>query len=254
MTLDASALLLTSLIAAPFVGSFLAVVALRLPRQESMVSGRSRCDICGQTLKARELIPLVSFAVLLGKCRLCAGRIDRLHPLLESAAIGVAAWAACVVTGWILIASCVLGWTLLLLAAIDWRTGLLPNILTLPLLVVGLAVTAAIDWASVIDHTIGAVVGFVAFAVVSEVYRRVRRRDGLGLGDAKLLAAAGAWLSWTALPSVVLLAACIALISVLIQRLQGREIHATDRITFGPALAGAMWLVWLYGPIVPGWL
>src|SRR5260370_23338521 len=92
---------------------------------------------------------------------------------------------------------------LLLLATIDWRVQLLPDVLTLPLLAAGLAVDYSIAPDSWPDHLIGAVAGFAALAVVALVYRRLRKREGIGLGDAKLLAALGAWASLQSLPTVL---------------------------------------------------
>jgi len=94
-------------------------------------------------------------------------------------------------------------------------------------------------------------VGFGAFWLLSRGYRVLRGREGLGLGDAKLLAAAGAWLTWTALPTVILLAALLALLTVVLRWATGRLFHADERIAFGPALAAAIWLVWLVGPLMP---
>lgn len=249
MTFDAFTIVV--LAAAPFIGSFLAVVAIRLTQGRTVLFGRSACDSCGASLGALELVPLVSFLALRGRCRKCGAAIDPLHPIVEAAALGLAAWAALMTTGWILVASCALGWTLLTLAAIDWRTGFLPDVLTLPLAAAGLAVAYAIDPSLVLQHIIGAASGFLVFAALAETYRRLRGRDGLGLGDAKLLAASGAWLSWTGLPTVVLFAAFIGLAFVLVRRLRGESLEATDRIAFGPALAAATWLVWLYGPLLP---
>jgi leader peptidase (prepilin peptidase)/N-methyltransferase len=240
------------LVAAPVIGSFLAVVALRLPQGRTVLFGRSACDACGATLGPLELIPLASFAWQRGRCRHCGAKIDPLHPAMEAAALAVAVCAALVTSGWIVVASCALGWTLLTLAAIDWRTGFLPDVLTLPLIAAGLGVAYAIDPTAIWDHVIGAAAGFLAFAALSEIYRRLRGRDGLGLGDAKLLAAAGAWLAWSALPTVVLYAAFIGLALVLLRRARGETLTATDRLAFGPALAAGIWLVWLYGPLVPG--
>lgn len=243
---------LLALVASPVIGSFLAVVALRLPVHRTVVAGRSACDACGRALGPLELIPLVSYAMQRGRCRHCAAAVDPLHPAMELGALAVTAWAL-FVTGedWALGASCLLGWTLLTLAAIDARTGLLPDVLTLPLIVLGLAATWLLDRAALLDHAIGAVAGFAVFAALSEAYRRLRGRDGLGLGDAKLLAASGAWLGWAALPSVVLFAAIAGLAFVLLRRLRGQKLDATARIAFGPALALATWIVWLYGPLVP---
>ena len=89
-------------------------------------------------------------------------------------------------------------------------------------------------------------------ALIASVYRRVRGREGLGLGDAKLLAAAGAWLGWQALPSVVLIAAACGLALALATALGGGKLGWTSRIAFGPHLALAFWLVWLFGPVVIG--
>lgn len=238
--------------AAPFIGSFLAVVALRLAQGRTVVSGRSACDSCSAPLGPLELVPLASFAIQRGRCRHCGAKIDPLHPVMEASALALALWAAFVTSGWILLASCALGWTLLTLAAIDWRTGFLPDVLTLPLAAAGLCVAVAIDRAALLDHVIGAAAGFAVFAALSQIYRRLRGRDGLGLGDAKLLAASGAWLSWSGLPTTVLYAAFIGLALVLARRAGGQALKATDRLAFGPALAAATWLVWLYGPLVPG--
>lgn len=250
MTFDATSVALIA--ASPFIGSFLGVVALRLTAGRTVLFGRSACDACGATLTARDLVPLASFAVLRGRCRHCGARIDPLHLVMETGALVIALWAAVVTSGWIIAASCALGWTLLTLGAIDWRTGLLPDVLTLPLIAVGLGVAYAIEPSALLGHVIGAAAGFIAFAALAEIYRRLRGRDGLGLGDAKLLGASGAWLGWNALPTVVLYAAFIGLALVLARRARGQAMQATDRLAFGPALAAATWLVWLYGPLVPG--
>ncbi|MEI9988933.1 MAG: A24 family peptidase [Rhizomicrobium sp.] len=247
-----SAIPIIAIVVAPFVGSFLAVVIMRLVGGRSIVTGRSACDACKHILGPAELIPLLSFVFQRGRCRHCGAPIDALHPVVEIGATTVAVWAAIVTSGWIVAASCILGWTLLTLAAIDWRTGLLPDILTVPLIGAGLLTAFLIDGPALGDHLIGAAAGFAGFVALAGIYSRIRGRAGLGLGDAKLLSAAGAWLSWIALPSVVLLAALFGMALVLVERFRGRTIEATSRVAFGPALAAATWLVWLYGPLVPG--
>ena len=164
----------------------------------------------------------------------------------------MAASAALVLSGWLLWASLALGWTLLTLAAIDLRHYLLPDRLTLPLIPAGLATAYLIDPAKLPLHAIGAAAGFIAFAAIAWAYRRLRGRAGLGLGDGKLLAAAGAWLGWPALPGLVAVAAALALAVALARAVTGERLAAATRVAFGPYLALALWLFWLYGPLELG--
>ena len=95
----------------------------------------------------------------------------------------------------------------------------------------------------------GAAAGFAAFALIGEAFRRLRGRDGIGLGDAKLLAAAGAWVGWQSLPSLVLIAACTAIVLILLTRVgQGGDLN--QRLPFGPHLALAAWVTLLYRPLI----
>lgn len=136
-----------------------------------------------------------------------------------------------------------LGWGLLALAAIDVRHGILPDALTLPLLLLGLALAAWREAAVPVDELVGAALGFAGFAAVASGYRLLRGREGLGLGDAKLLAAGGAWLGWAALPLVVCLAALSALAVVA---LRGKALRRDAEIRFGPYLCLGVWLLYLY--------
>jgi len=151
--------------------------------------------------------------------------------------------------GVVLIASSILGWTLLALALIDWRTYLLPDPLVGFLLATGFVAALFIVPEHVLDHLIGAAAGFVVFAGLGHMYRRMRGRDGLGLGDAKLLAGLGAWVSWDGLASTVLFAAGLSLLTLFARMLVGARFTLTDRLPFGTFLAAAGWLVWLYGPL-----
>jgi leader peptidase (prepilin peptidase)/N-methyltransferase len=237
-------------VAAPFVGSFLGVVIERLPAGHPILLGRSACDACGATLGVLDLVPLVSWFWQRGRCAYCQAHLGAFYPAIELAAPAVALSAAWLITGWLLVASCLLGWTLLCLAMIDHRHLLLPDILTLPLIPAGLAVACAIDPALLPAHVLGALAGFAAFALIGTVYRRLHGRHGLGLGDAKLLAAAGAWLGWQALPGVILIGALSALALALARAAVGSKLTATTRIAFGSHLALAFWLAWLFGPVI----
>jgi leader peptidase (prepilin peptidase)/N-methyltransferase len=150
--------------------------------------------------------------------------------------------------GIVLPASLLLGWGLLVLGLIDAQVFRLPDAITYPLAIAGLACAWLLD--DFIDHAIGLIAGFAALAAVAWAYERLRGREGLGLGDAKLGAVAGAWLGWMALPSVVLLGALggLAVYAVAAIR-RGREALA-EPIPFGVPLAFAIWLIWLYGPLV----
>lgn len=165
-------------------------------------------------------------------------------------ALAVTTWAAVETAGWLWVVSSALGWALLALALADLRSGRLPDMLTLPLIPAGLLACARIEPLHLPDHVAGAMLGFIALAGLRVAYRRLRGRDGLGLGDAKLMAALGAWVSWRGLPSVLLFASLFALAVVLMVALRrGRCPPATAAIPFGPYLAAGGWLVWLYGPI-----
>lgn len=236
-------------LAAPFIGSFLGVLVTRLPGDEPVMWGRSACESCGHPLGALDLVPLASWLATRGRCRYCGAAIGRFYPAIELGATAIALWAASIADGGLLWATCILGWALLTLALIDLRAGILPDILTLPLLVLGLGVTYLSDASRLADSAIGAVAGFLFFASIRWLYRRLRGREGIGLGDAKLLAAAGAWVAWDGLPSVVFVAAVLGLGAALVMALRGRRITGDLSLAFGPALCAGLWIVWLYGPL-----
>lgn len=164
-------------------------------------------------------------------------------------AVAVAAISAAVLPAGLVAVGGALGWVLLLAALIDLRHFALPDALTLPLIPAGLAVavlTRPGPAAEVLaDHAVGGALGYLVFAGIAALYRHWRGREGLGLGDAKLLAAAGAWVGWPGLPGVVLAAAGSALLVVLARRARGRGLDADQPIAFGPYLAAGFWLVWL---------
>lgn len=241
---------LVLLLAAPCVGSFLGVLVDRLPAGRTTVRGRSACDHCDTALTARDLVPVASWLVLRGRCRHCRQPIGLRYPAIELAALAVALWSLAVLPGWLAWASAGLGWSLLAASVIDGRHMILPDRLTLPLIPAGLAVIWLVEPARLPAHAVGALAGFALVLTVGVLYRRLRGREGIGLGDAKLLAAAGAWVSWEGLPGIVLLAAAAALLTALAGRFFGRDLEAQREVPFGPYLAGAFWLTWLYGPLV----
>lgn len=243
---------LVPVIAAPFIGSFLSVLVVRLPTGEDVVSSRSRCRSCGATLSARELLPLVSWLVQRGKCRACGADIEPLYPAMEIGALVFALWAAFVVDGPLVLVTAAFGWALLALAAMDLRDFILSDALTLPLIVAGLVVAWWIDPAALAWHVVGAALGFALMVGAAWGYRVLRGREGLGFGDAKLMAAAGAWTGLEGVGTVLLYGAVLGLILVAVLRLSGRAVAAETPIPFGAGLAAGLWLTWLYGPLLLG--
>jgi len=229
------------LLTASAIGSFLGVVIRRLPEERPILWARSQCESCGAVLTGRDLVPLLSWLLAGGRCRHCGRPLGCFYPAVEIAALMVAV-AALAVDGMPRAAlDCLLGWWLLALAGIDLRVWLLPDLLTLPLIAAGLAAAATLDPRSLLDR---------ALQAIAALYRTVRRREGLGGGDAKLLAAAGAWVGATALPQVILLAALTALAAAGAMRLGGVRLQLHSALPFGPFLALGTWILWLAGPIL----
>ena len=227
------------------IGSFLATIVSRWPRGHSVITGRSCCDSCGRSLNAFDLVPLFGWLFARGKCRTCGVRIDWVHPLVELGCAligGFSAWAFDPLSALIFAIG---GWLLLTLAVLDARHMWLPDALTLPLAALGLTLG---DWtlpAPFWDRVIGAAAGTILLALLSLGYRRLRGREGLGLGDAKLLGAIGAWMGWQALPFVVLIASTAALFWVLVLRGIGKAVDAQTRMPLGSFLCFAVVPTWI---------
>lgn len=235
------------------VGSFLGLVSLRLPRGEGIVGGRSRCAGCERPLAPWSLVPLISYLASRGQCAACHAPIPPRYPVMELAAAGIGVWAALSQTSPLAAGlTALLGWQLMLIAVIDAEHFWLPDRLTLPLLGTGLLAAATLGRTSPVDALIGAAVGFACLWLLAQAYRRLRGREGLGGGDPFLLAAAGAWVGWIGLPSVLLWASVAGLSLVAARALAGGRVSGADRLPFGPFLAAGVWLTWLVGPLGRG--
>lgn len=161
------------------------------------------------------------------------------------------AWAWAVTPhGLVLVASLALAAALIALAAIDVAVLRLPDPLTLPLAAAGLALAWKLPAGDGLNaHLIGALAGYSVLALIAWGFRRLRGRDGIGMGDAKLMAAAGAWLGWSALPTVLVLGCMGGLLWWLAARRLDPE--RDPLIPFGAPLCAAIWIVWLHGPLQP---
>lgn len=235
----------SAIMAGLLAGSFLNVVIHRGPAlwgllddsRGDLAAPRSYCPSCRVPIGLADLVPLFGFVRLGGKCRACGAAISWRYPAVELA--GAAAAAAALATfglSWSALFAAVFLMALIALAAIDAETGFLPDAITAPLAWAGLLVNLQGRFAPLDAAVIGAAVGYGAFRLVAEAYRLIRRREGLGGGDAKLLAAFGAWGGWTVLAPSVLIGALAALAYVLAARLFGRRIDAETPVPFGPGL------------------
>lgn len=242
------------LVGSPFVGSFLGVLVDRLPAGRPIVLGRSICSHCGHVLNVYDLLPLVSWLGSRGRCRHCGRKIAWTYPAIEIAAVLVAVWALGILPGWLAWAGSGLGWMLLVLGAIDCRHYLLPNVLTVPLGACGLLVAWLVEPATVLHHVAGAAIGFFAMTAVQWAYHRLRGREGLGAGDARLLGALGAWVGWQGLPAVLIYAGISGLFWSIVLAAGGERMTLHTRLAFGPHLCIGAWLTWLYGPLQIGWV
>jgi leader peptidase (prepilin peptidase) / N-methyltransferase len=241
----------SAVLVAPIIGSFLGVLVRRLPEGRPIAWARSHCEGCGAVLRSRDLVPLFSWVATRGRCRFCARTLGWFYPGIELAAVAVAVAAVAVDGGAAAMAGgavwldCLLGWWLLALGWIDIRRWLLPDVLTLPLIIAGLAAAIAFDPDGLADRALGAAAGYLALRAIAIVYHALRGREGLGQGDAKLVAASGAWVGASALPQVILAAALAGLLAAAGLRLAGLRLGPGSALPFGPFLALATWIVWL---------
>ncbi|MGB6449353.1 MAG: prepilin peptidase [Steroidobacteraceae bacterium] len=266
------------------IGSFLNVVIYRLPimldrewreqceslAREGATSGphsaetvrerfnlvvpRSTCPACKAPITALQNIPIVSYLVLGGRCAACGARISARYPLVEALTgllSALIAWRFGF--GWPALAGLALTWFLVALTFIDIDLQLLPDNLTLPLLWLGLTLSlwgpqaggapVPVDLRS---SLIGAVAGYLSLWSVYHLFRLATGKEGMGYGDFKLFAALGAWLGWQMLLPIALIAAAVgAVAGIVILSVKGKD-RGTP-IPFGPFLAGAGWLMLMFG-------
>ncbi|WP_150297507.1 prepilin peptidase [Salipiger aestuarii] len=238
---------LLPLLLAPCVGSFLAVLADRLPRGEDVVTRPSACRACGARLGPADLVPVLSFCLRRGHCGTCAAPIPSWLLYVEIAATGLAALAVAAGGGAVQVwVSLLWLWLLLALGVADARAFRLPDVLVLALCAVaaaGMALVGAPIWPPPGQALAGALLGSGAFLTLRLGYRALRGREGLGLGDVKLMAGLGAFAGPFDLPLVVLMAALGGLAGAVSWRRARLRRHL--KLPFGSALCAAAGLLWL---------
>ena len=178
------------------IGSFLNVCIFRLPRGESLLWPGSRCTSCGRTLSWYDNVPVLSWAVLRGRCRTCRAPVSVMYPLVEVITaltfLGGYLWYGLTPLGGVRV---LFACALIVLFVTDLQHKILPNAITLPGIAVGFLCSLFLPpgWR---DSLIGILVGGGVLFGIAEVYYRVRGHEGLGMGDVKLLGMIGAFLGW----------------------------------------------------------
>lgn len=219
------------------VGSFLNVCIYRLPRGGSLIKPRSHCPKCGSPIKPYDNIPIISFFLLRGKCRNCLERISPRYPMVE-ALTAVAALALMQRYGLsseaLLLFAFVCG--LFVASFIDLDHQIIPDAITYPGIAIGIGASFLFSFMSPKDSLLGAGVGAGVLLTVSIVFRVIRKKEGMGLGDVKFLGMIGAFLGWKAVILTLVLSSFVgAVVGYLSLRLSGKGSH--EPIPFGPFLA-----------------
>ena len=219
----------------------------------NLVVPRSSCPGCGSPITALQNIPILSYAILRGKCAACKAPISIRYPLVEALTgllTGFLAWQYGVT--WIMVFAVAYLWALIALTFIDADTTLLPDDITLPLLWLGLLVNTGGVFTNIGSATIGAVAGYLILWSVYWAFKLITGKEGMGYGDFKLLAAIGAWLGWQLLPLVILLSAAVGTVVGIVGIVaKGRDKGA--KLPFGPYLAAAGFIAMVWGQQLNAW-
>ena len=239
-------------LAGTVIGSFVSVLAHRLPRGEQFVRGRSRCPGCGAEIAARDNVPLLSWLRLRGRCRSCGEPISARYPLTELG-LGALFAATTLILGTDDVAELVLGLVLCtLLVAItltDLELRVIPNAIVLAGVVIAVAIVAATDVASLDERAIAAFAGGGALFLLVLAYPR-----GMGMGDAKLVAMMGLYLGRALAPAVLIGFAAGALVGIALIARRGSQARK-QAVPFGPFLAlGGVIGLWVGDEIVDWYL
>lgn len=263
--------LLTVLVLSLLVGSFLNVVIYRLPQmmkiewsQEcreflglktlpediekiNLALPLSHCTQCKSPIKPWHNIPIISYLLLGGKCADCSARISLRYPLVEVLCGLMSAYVAWRFgVSWQMVGGLIFTWIAISLTFIDLDHHLLPDQLTLLLVWVGLFLSMFNIFVNTQDAIIGAIAGYLIFAVTQGVFRLATGKVGMGQGDYKFLAGLGALLGWQQLPIIILIASVIGIIFGVTQMALRQQFKSVP-IPFGPYLAVAGWISLIWG-------
>ena len=220
-------------------GSFANVCIYRLPANKNVATGRSCCPNCNKLIKWYDNIPIISFLFLKGVCRNCSKKINTQYLLVEL--ISGFSFAICYYFFGISITTLlffILTICFVIIFFIDLKHFIIPNELTITLMVIGILKSIVPDlnneiFPNFINSVLGGVIGYVLIWLIILFYKKVRNKEGMGLGDAKLLSAIGFWFGWVSLPFILFFSSFIALVSVLPDLIKNKK-NLTSQIPFGP--------------------
>jgi leader peptidase (prepilin peptidase)/N-methyltransferase len=234
------------------VGSFLNVCIHRLPLGQSVVSPGSRCPKCGYALGWADNIPVLSYVSLGGRCRKCRTPISMRYPIVEILTMGLfVAHYLVFDLDILLVPRLLFACAMLVLFAIDLEHHLLPNAITLPGIVVGLAFSLLLP-PGIVDALIGALIGGGVLWAIGEVYFRMTGQEGMGGGDVKMLAMIGAFLGWKlVLVTLVFSSVAGSVIGVLV--LATRRGGMKHALPYGTFLALGALIASLFGDQIVAW-
>ena len=220
-------------------GSFSNVCIFRLPNNKKISKGRSFCINCKKEINWFDNLPLLSFIILKGKCRYCNNSISFQYFLVELIAglsfIYIYHFFGFSITS-VLLATLIIFFIIIFF--IDLKHYIIPNELTFPLMAVGFLKSFLPNlnqtiFPNYINSLIGGIIGYGIIWLIILLYKKIRNKDGMGLGDAKLLAVIGFWFGWISIPFVIFLSSAIALI-IVIPDLLKKSKKLSSQIPFGP--------------------
>ena len=219
-------------------GSFANVCIVRLPNEKGVVSGRSHCPKCEKKIVWYDNIPIISFFLLRGKCRNCKTSISIQYVIVE--AINIISFVAIYYFFGISITTILmmmLSLSFLIIFFIDLKHFIIPNVLTFSMMFVGFFKSFDPNlhplFPNYINSLIGGVFGYGIIWSIIYFYKQVRKKEGMGLGDAKLLAVVGFWFGWVSIPFVLFCSSILALLWVVPDLIKKSK-KLTSQIPFGP--------------------
>lgn len=230
----------------PFAGSFTATFV-----HNSLDGGRAftlqrQCGVCGHCVTGANLIALYSWTANSGTCPYCRARTPLLYPATELGFLAVAVLASLLVPGLWALPAILLGWALIALAAFDVLGFVLPDFLTYGIAASGIGLAASGGGVTAFESAAGVLSGGASLLLVKSAYRLIANREGLGLGDVKLFAAAGAWVGSHGLPQVLLIASLLGLGFAATHFSEPEKSVLMKKIPFGAALCAALWGTWIW--------